>query len=134
MNLIIDIGNSGTKLAVFSGEEKIASARHEHLTSDSLEEFTIDRPIGKIIVSSVKDIPQLINEFAEKRSIKLFILSYRSKLPFSIGYQTPDTLGTDRIAAVAGAFKAFPGSKALVIDAGTAITYDFLEGDKYHGR
>jgi type III pantothenate kinase len=133
MNLIIDIGNSGTKLALFSAEGKIAFARPGHLSSDSLEEFATKYPIAKIIVSSVKDIPQLISEFADKRSIKIFILSHRSKLPFSIGYQTPETLGTDRIAAIAGAFKFFPRSKALVIDAGTAITYDFLNGTKYEG-
>jgi type III pantothenate kinase len=61
------------------------------------------------------------------------VLSYKSKLPFKIEYNTPETLGTDRIAAVAGAFSLFPGSEILVIDAGTALTFEFLSTDTYKG-
>jgi type III pantothenate kinase len=133
MNLIIDIGNSGTKLAVFSEDRKIAFKRYEQLTKKVLEEFALKYSISKIISSSVKDTPQLISDFAAGRSARLVILTHNSKLPFSIAYQTPETLGTDRIAAIAGAYKTYPGSVALVIDAGTAITYDFLDGDTYKG-
>lgn len=133
MNLVIDIGNSGIKLAIFSENRKIASERHDILTSDILENFTNNYSIRKIIVSSVKDIPGILSEFANRRSALLLVLSHLSRLPFTLGYITPETLGTDRIAAVAGAFSFFPGSMVLVIDAGTAITYDFLEGEKYAG-
>ena len=54
------------------------------------------------------------------------VLSHKSKLPFKIEYETPETLGPDRIAAVAGAYFHFPGEKILIIDAGSAITYDYL--------
>ena len=133
MNLIIDIGNSGSKLAIFSENMKIASERHEILTADLLEDFTSRYSINKIIVSSVKDIPLILSEFSKTRSALLFVLSHQTRLPFKLDYSTPETLGTDRIAAVAGAFNSFPGSRVLVIDAGTAITYDFLDGEKYAG-
>lgn len=133
MNLIIDIGNSGVKLAIFSKNSKISSERHEILAADLLENFTNNYQISKIIVSSVKDIPAILSEFAKTRSALLFVLSHQSRLPFTIGYRTPETLGTDRIAAIAGAFSSFPGSRVLVIDAGTAITYDFLDGEIYAG-
>jgi type III pantothenate kinase len=133
MNLIIDIGNSGTKLALFSEKRKITSGRVEHLYAESLDKFCSNYPVGKIIISSVTDIPEFLSGFAEKRSVLLHLLSYRSKLPFSISYLTPETLGTDRIAAVAGAYDLYKGSEILVIDAGTAITYDILTGDKYEG-
>ncbi len=54
-------------------------------------------------------------------------------LPFKIEYETPETLGPDRIAAVAGAFNMFPGKEVLIIDAGTALTFDFLSGQCLQG-
>jgi type III pantothenate kinase len=133
MNLIIDIGNSGTKLAVYSEKRKVFFSRHEQLSADVLDQLSGKYPFRKIIVSSVKEIPQIISAFAGRLSAQLLILSYKTRLPFSIGYQTPETLGTDRIAAIAGAYDLFSGAKVLVIDAGTAITYDLLTGDKYEG-
>jgi type III pantothenate kinase len=56
-----------------------------------------------------------------------------SKLPFRIEYETPETLGADRIAAVAGAFRIYPSEEVLIIDAGTAITFDFLSASQYKG-
>ena len=53
--------------------------------------------------------------------------------PFKIAYDTPETLGTDRIAGMAGAFSMFPLSDLLLIDAGTAITYDYLSEGIYKG-
>ena len=49
-------------------------------------------------------------------------------------YKTPDTLGVDRLAAVIGAHKLYPGKSSLVIDAGTCITYDYIDaGGNYFG-
>jgi type III pantothenate kinase len=55
------------------------------------------------------------------------------RLPFKNLYKTPETLGTDRLAAAAGAFSHFPDTNVLVIDAGTAITYEFMEPGLYLG-
>jgi type III pantothenate kinase len=85
------------------------------------------------IVSSVKELPPFISSGLRESIDYVHILSHRSKLPFRIGYETPETLGTDRIAGVAGAFNLFPSSDLLVIDAGTAITYDFLSNGCYKG-
>jgi type III pantothenate kinase len=60
-------------------------------------------------------------------------LNDKSKLPFINEYETPETLGPDRLASVAGAMLHYPGEEVLIIDAGTAITYDFLSGDHYKG-
>jgi type III pantothenate kinase len=48
-------------------------------------------------------------------------------LPIQVAYQTPQTLGKDRIAAVVGALALFPAENCLVIDAGSCITYEFLQ-------
>jgi type III pantothenate kinase len=133
MNLIIDIGNSGTKLAVFDNGIKTASARFDILTEQILEDFLMRFKTDKAIISSVRGIPPIVTEVLGKKVMSLHILSHLSNLPFQVDYETPETLGPDRIAAVAGAYNAFGGSDALVIDAGTAITYDLLTGSRYRG-
>ena len=133
MNLAVDIGNSSAKFAVFDGNEKITVFRTLTLPYKKLKKKFSSYKIERVIISSVKKIPaDLMDGFtADVQSVHL--LSHKSRLPFQNLYQTPESLGTDRIAAVAGAFNIFPGSEVLVIDAGTAITYDFLSGEVYKG-
>jgi type III pantothenate kinase len=133
MNLIIDIGNSGTKIAVYDKGIKTASARYNVLKKELLGDLILKHSPQKAIISSVAGIPSEIEDFLREKTEMLHILSHRSRLPFQVDYETPETLGPDRIAAVAGAFNAFGGSDALVIDAGTAITYDLLTGKRYRG-
>jgi type III pantothenate kinase len=133
MNLVVDIGNSNIKLALLHEGKIMIQSRFDSLSDQSMNEFLSGRKIDKTIISSVKDIPGFMMEIVESGSGLVHILSHLSKLPFTINYQTPETLGTDRIAGVAGAFNFFPGSDSLIIDAGTAITYDFLLGSVYAG-
>jgi type III pantothenate kinase len=84
--------------------------------------------ITRTIVSSVVETEKDILDFLSKRS-KLLILSNHTALPFENHYETPETLGRDRIAVVAGASSLQPGKNVLVIDAGTCITYDLLTRD-----
>jgi type III pantothenate kinase len=135
MNLIFDIGNSSTKIAVFDGWKKVKSLRTKHFHSDELERIfsPFQKKIDKVIVSTVRDTPEFIIDLATLNIPFIHILSNKSKLPFKNEYQTPETLGPDRIAAVAGAYLHFPGEKVLIIDAGSAITYDYLSGKTYKG-
>jgi type III pantothenate kinase len=133
MNLIIDIGNSGTKLAFFDKGLKIAFERYDVLTKELLGDLIIKHNPHKAIISSVTGIPPSLTDVLREKVELFHILTQSSILPFPIDYETPETLGTDRIAAVAGAFNAFEGSDALIIDAGTAITYDLLTGKRYRG-
>jgi type III pantothenate kinase len=133
MNLIIDIGNTSTKLAVFEGWKKLSVSRINELSCEELEKELSGFKIKRAIISSVKKLPLFITDLFFTNIPFVHILSHKSKLPFSVEYETPETLGTDRIAAVAGAYKLSPGSEVLVIDAGTAITYDFLSAGIYKG-
>ena len=133
MNLIVDIGNTSTKLAVFKGNKKISSARINDLSCEEFEKKITDKRLEKVIVSSVKRLPHFVTDLLVSNIPFVHILSHKSKLPFRIDYETPETLGTDRLAGVAGAYNLFPGSDILVIDAGTAITYDFIYGTSYKG-
>jgi type III pantothenate kinase len=133
MNLIIDIGNSSTKFAVYDGLEKKTLFRTKEFSCDKLEKKLAAYKIDRAIISSVRNTPEYVFDLLSVNIPEVHILTSESKLPFKIDYETPETLGTDRIAAVAGAFNIFPGKEILVIDAGTAITYDFLSDAVYKG-
>jgi type III pantothenate kinase len=133
MNLIVDIGNSSTKLAVYEGREKLSVSRINELSCEELDKELSGFMIKRAIVSSVKKLPPFISDLFFANFPFVHVLSYKSRLPFKIKYETPETLGSDRIAAVAGAFNLFHGAEILVIDAGTAITFDFLSAGIYKG-
>jgi type III pantothenate kinase len=133
MNLIVDIGNTSTKLAVYKGSKKVSSARINDLSCEEFEQKLSDKRIKKVIVSSVKRLPHFVTDLLVSHIPVVHIMSHKSKLPFKNGYDTPETLGTDRIAGIAGAYNLYPGENILVIDAGTAITYDYLLGNIYKG-
>jgi len=133
MNLIVDIGNTSTKLAVFNGSKKISVSRINDLSCEEFDKKLMDKKLRKVIVSSVKRLPHFVTDLLVSHIPFVHILSHKSKLPFEIEYETPESLGPDRIAGVAGAYNLFPGEDILIIDAGTAITYDFLNRTVYKG-
>jgi type III pantothenate kinase len=133
MNLIIDIGNSSTKFAIFDRKVMVTTFKSKEFSCEKLEKLLSPYTIDKAVISSVRDTPEYIFDLLTVNIPEVHILTHKSKLPFRIEYETPETLGTDRIAAVAGAYNFFRGENILVIDAGTAITYDFLSGKSYKG-
>lgn len=126
MQLIIDLGNTNTKLAVFRKEEQISLHTVDQLTVEYLN-FLFDEytEIKSCILSHVTHYPDDVDHFLNSRTTFLR-LSHQTPLPFALNYETPQTLGKDRIAAVAGAMTHFPETDLLVIDAGTSITFDFV--------
>jgi type III pantothenate kinase len=133
MNLIFDIGNTCTKVAVYNGRNKVISLRTRIYSCEKLEKIFSRYELDKAIVSSVRNTPDFVIDLATHGIPYVHVLSGKSKLPFKNEYETPETLGTDRIAAVAGAFLLFPGKKVLLIDAGSTVTYDSLSGKTYKG-
>ena len=61
-----------------------------------------------------------------QKKLNTLILNSETKLPFKNLYKTPKTLGVDRIALVCASVEQFPDKNVLIIDAGTCITYDFI--------
>jgi type III pantothenate kinase len=135
MNLIFDIGNTSTKIAVYDGEEKKTSLLTKQFSWHKLQEIfsQYSDKIDKAIVSTVRNTPEYVIDMATLGIPYVQVLSHKTKLPFKNEYETPETLGPDRIAAVAGAFHMFPGRNVLIIDAGSAVTYDYLSGKTYKG-
>lgn len=133
--LIIDIGNTLKKLAVFEGKSLLFKESLQDLNPQGLRDFIYQHgPFHGIIQSSV-GIHQPEMEEILAAAGKFIPLTYQTPVPFKNRYKTPATLGKDRIAAVAGAFSLYPGRNILVIDAGTCITYDYLtqEGEYLGG-
>ncbi|MFD1293468.1 type III pantothenate kinase [Lutibacter holmesii] len=129
MNLIIDVGNSRVKMAVFNKSELIHYEifTYENLLKEALA-LIENYKCKQGIISFVGPIKK--NEIIVLESkIDLIILNSETKLPFKNCYSTPKTLGVDRIALVSSAVKKFPNENVLIIDAGTCITYDFLNSE-----
>jgi len=127
MNLIIDVGNSRIKLAVFDNEQLVfkKTCNQKEIVEMLLEIKETNPSVKKAIISSVGFISK--TDLKKIQSLfQLFILDETINLPFINLYKTPKTLGVDRMALVSAAVKQFPKKNILIIDAGTCITYDFL--------
>lgn len=127
MNLIVDAGNTQIKWAIFcDGEirEQGVSVSWEELLKASWVSSMAD--LKACMLSSTRKIGAQVKSFMHNSDVTFHILDHKMKLPIKLGYETPETLGLDRIAGVAGARARFPDTNVLVIDLGTAITYDLL--------
>lgn len=135
MNLVIDIGNTFIKLAVFQKDalkEKILVEK-QNFAHGLQNIFQTYHEIDRAILSSVAEteIPWPKNLV---RSPKVMMLGYNTPMPFINRYASPQSLGNDRKAVVAAAAKHYPRQHVLVIDAGTCITYDFKnQNNEYLG-
>lgn len=135
LKLILDVGNTQLKVFLFENNTINNSIifQSEHQASEFIKTLDISHKNTYCIISRVRSISEELNECL-RMNTKRIEFSYTLNLPFKITYHTPETLGNDRIAGVAGASVLFPDENVLVIDAGTAITYDILEkGDIYPG-
>ncbi|KAA6306869.1 Type III pantothenate kinase, partial [termite gut metagenome] len=134
MNLIIDIGNTVTKIAIFDKDVLVEVFYGGNHSFDRLIEISNRYRIEKGIVASVTDVSQEARKQIQMCADPILWLDKETRLPIVNLYKTPETLGYDRIAAVVAANNIYPGRDILVIDAGTAITYEFIDAaGQYHG-
>ncbi|CAM3508092.1 type III pantothenate kinase [Flavobacterium saliperosum] len=135
MLLAIDVGNTRIKVAVFE--------KHTFLFQDVFLKEEAVKKTGNIfknfpqitesVFSSVGKLDEELLALLQKTS-KLNIISSESVFPFKNKYATPKTLGVDRMVLASGATLVYPKQNRLIIDAGTCITYDFVdEKDTYLG-
>ena len=135
MNLIIDIGNTNTKIAVFEYDNIIEiDIINAENTIKAINKFLCKyKAINKAIISNVSETNNstLINKISIDN---VYCLSDKLKLPFNNMYKSKETLGSDRKALVSAAIKHYPNNNVLIIDAGTCITTDFIDASgNYHG-
>ena len=124
MNLVVDYGNSSAKVGIFDHHNLVD--QRTFISMDELKLFLENFSGNNFIISSVTKDPAMVSAWATQAKQK-YILDPFLPLPIQIKYATPSTLGVDRIAGVCGAQYKFPRTNVLVIDAGTCITYDFLD-------
>lgn len=130
MNVVIDKGNTSTKVGIFNQRVLLEHSVFEN--DEEAKAFADHFAGGNIIISSV----QGENGFRLQAMsfANVITLTHETPLPIQNLYDTKTTLGMDRLAAVCGACEIFPGKSCLVIDAGTCITYDFIDSKRnYHG-
>lgn len=135
LNLVLDIGNSMTKLALFNKEKIIFLKQLNSVSVSTLKKLIQDHNhIQQGIISNVGSEDDKILSFLKLNLTKLLVLDEKTLLPVKNLYKTKSTLGKDRIAAAVGGYSLFPGNHVLIIDAGTALTYEFVtSGGQYLG-
>ena len=128
--LTIDQGNSAAKMALWEGSELLRVGIEEHLSVDDVARFISpsDR-VDLVLYCSVAGRGQEFVAGLAKVSRKVVRMKSDMPLPLVIDYGTPGTLGVDRIAAAVGAMALYPGKPLLVVDAGTAVTYDVVSAE-----
>lgn len=126
MDLAIDIGNTRIKAGLFQAGQL---QRVLFPTKEELKQICEDYRVDRAMICNVgyhEDIAAFLPQ-----SCKCCTLSANSRMPLTIHYATPHTLGMDRVAAAAGAIKLLGQGPAMIVDAGTCITIDLV--DEYNG-
>lgn len=137
MNLTIDIGNTCTKLVAFDGMTPVEEKRMEDGELYKLREFCDKYSFSRGIFSTVVELSDELKKAVYGLPFPVLrLLSGITPVPINNKYSTPLTLGTDRLAAIVGAYYEQKGHDVLVIDIGTCVTYDFItsSGDYLGGN
>jgi len=130
-NLVVDSGNTLIKVGLFKDRDLIMKESFLNLTD--LKDFMHATDVDHLLVSSVNHDPAEILYWSNSKGKKISLTALLP-LPIRVAYQTPNTLGVDRLAAVCGAQDLFPNKNCLIIDAGTCINYELLDAENiYHG-
>jgi type III pantothenate kinase len=124
-NLVVDIGNSFTKIAVFNGDALVWLQSYPEVSTTELNDVLSNYKPQKAIISSVK---KQAEGWEQTLAQSVEVLKFNAAMARAVKnhYKTPLTIGLDRVAAVAGARALYPDKANLVIDAGTCITYDWI--------
>lgn len=126
LNLVVDIGNTRAKIGLFDGDTLVEKWTWDQWSPQAFVQLATNQKAQNIILSSVAvSMPDLLARQLEQQFYYLS-LNNQTPVPFSNQYQTPQTLGIDRLAAVAGALALYPGQHCLVVDAGTCMTFEVL--------
>lgn len=144
MNLIVDIGNTLVKLAVFDGGGAVAQRTVAHFHAGHLDELLAEaraargvspdvpgrgRDFSRAIVSSTRGAVDDVVNIVRQRCRQFVEFTAQTPVPIGNAYRTPATLGRDRLAAAVGATVLYPGRNVLIVDFGTAVTIDLVTAD-----
>ena len=134
--LLIDISNSYAKLAFASRQRVFNPARIPtmELSTSAIAEFLRRRQVKKLVVSSVVPTKNSAISKGAHNKAQVLWLDWKLKLGIAIDYPRPQSIGADRLANAAAVAELY-GWPAIVVDFGTAVTFDVVsEGCRYIGR
>lgn len=137
MNLIIDIGNTTTKVVFFEKDKIVISRKYKrlklHFLESLIKQYDIENQIEAVIMSTVSYMPDDVIRYLKKRYFFIFF-DDKTPIPIKNLYETPETLGNDRLASAVAANSLYPDQNVLCIDIGTCIKYDFVnKNNQYCG-
>lgn len=127
MNVVIDIGNTRTKYALFNGQILVEAGYNIGKIFESLQLLKDSGEQVDVFLSGSGKLGAPVKLALKERADTWLEAHPQMPLPIKIGYATPETLGFDRIANCVGGMSLFAGSPLLVIDSGTAITYNYVD-------
>jgi type III pantothenate kinase len=127
----IDIGNTLIKWANFDSQGRIL-AKQSAPDESSLAAWVAERKPPRLVIASVRKPHADLTSCLHQLSTPVYWLRSDSALPITHGYSSPQSLGLDRLAGVLGANWLFAAQNTLVIDAGTCITYDFINAQSHY--
>jgi len=125
MNLVIDIGNTLQKIAVFNNDECVYCQSSSIITEMALASLCNQYSIDFSIISSVAGLSAPVVKFLETNT-QMIPYTAQTNLPIRILYQRVETLGLDRIANAVGAAILFPNSNVLSVQVGSCLVFDFV--------
>ncbi len=132
MKLIIDIGNTIIKIALFDNKRMLRVEDLNVLSDINIRDFLSGDVVSKGILSSVKQIDDQAIKIIKKYN--LLLLDENTLIPIKSHYKTPRSLGKDRIAAAVGAHLSYPSKNVLILDLGTCLTIDYVnKAGEYEG-
>ncbi len=131
MQLLIDVGNGRTKFGLATSEDILERREHatRELSPDTVREVTRGWQFDQTVICTV--VPKVLPAFREVFGEQLIELRYDAPLGIGIRYPKPESIGPDRLAN-AVALAHMHGAPGIVIDFGTAVTFDILSADKHY--
>lgn len=127
--LIMDFGNTLTKTAIFYENQEVELVANARLHLNELATIVDKYKPAYAIASNVVSIPQELTDFLQA-NLQFISFNHGTPVPVQNKYKTPETLGLDRLALAVAAADMFPNHNVLAIDAGTCITFDFIDAGK----
>tara|TARA_R110002049_G_scaffold242042_5_gene415876 strand:- start:1981 stop:2709 length:729 start_codon:yes stop_codon:yes gene_type:complete len=128
MNLVIDIGNTFSKVALFQSDKLVDLKVVEELTFNEIIKFVGENSPDQFILSSVREKEDALFQ-SLSRYFKGIRMTYSTPTPVSLADYSRETIGVDRIALLVAAYKMYPQKPALIIGCGSCITYNYLNSD-----
>ena len=133
MYLIVDLGNTLAKFFLYNNGQCVKEHKvNKENFRDTAESLILSHKVIKGLIYS--DVSNQAGDFFENFSDQFSVIAVSSnmQLPFINSYQSPESLGSDRIVLVAAACKSHPNTNVLIIDLGSCITYDFLDANNIY--